>query len=239
MTTTHAETEGDILAAVKRLRRTSLFATGIVTVVLCLAIGGFFAFGAMKLSELNTQLTDEITKHKAELSKITKRLDGARSRLGDIEARLREASNMRRHLRDQRPILYAKALSMRYHRAGQLYTALHALVTDDAHWGYDNTMAGGFTSPGYATFILQNITHGPVAIDKFPIRSGLPHPGDLVRYPTGYAMFYFPAAEGDREFVRGMTPFGVASLDPNFARILKVQITPFSEKCGAQPEPSC
>jgi hypothetical protein len=44
-----------------------------------------------------------------------------------------------------------------------------------------------------------------------------PRAGDLLFYEAGYALFYFLEA-GNRPFVIGMTPFGITSLKPDFAK---------------------
>jgi hypothetical protein len=46
-----------------------------------------------------------------------------------------------------------------------------------------------------------------------------PRIGDLAFYPSGYVLFYF-LDRSDRPFVIGMTPFGIAALEPGFATIV-------------------
>jgi hypothetical protein len=43
-----------------------------------------------------------------------------------------------------------------------------------------------------------------------------PKTGDLVIYPSGYAMFYFADPQGP--FVVGMTPLGIAAFKSDFAK---------------------
>jgi hypothetical protein len=102
----------------------------------------------------------------------------------------------------------------------------------------------GFDSPRFAAWLLERsgvigkdqfaaltsqdtlgAQHG--LITKFPVLPNItPSDGDLVFYRSGYTMFYFKDFGrlqniGDPNlipgFVAGMTPFGIAGLDPKFA----------------------
>lgn len=82
-----------------------------------------------------------------------------------------------------------------------------------------NTPMAGFTSPGYATYLLAKVgVHTP--IDQMPQQRGPPQNGDIIIYGAGYTMFYFDII--GKRFVIGMTPQGVLALDPNFSRPIKV-----------------
>jgi cell fate (sporulation/competence/biofilm development) regulator YmcA (YheA/YmcA/DUF963 family) len=79
----------------------------------------------------------------------------------------------------------------------------------------------GFTSPAYATYLLSKVgVNQP--IDQIKRRNGPPRNGDIIIYAGGYMMFYFHLPENKKEFVIGMTPQGVLSLDPKFGLQISV-----------------
>jgi hypothetical protein len=82
-----------------------------------------------------------------------------------------------------------------------------------------NTPTAGFTSPGYATYLLGKVgVRTP--IDQMPQQAGAPRNGDIIIYGAGYTMFYFDI--NGKRFVIGMTPQGVLALDPNFSPPIKI-----------------
>jgi hypothetical protein len=85
------------------------------------------------------------------------------------------------------------------------------------HWGMSNTQAGGYNSPGFATLVMQQLHKLPIGgnLDSLPRDNGTPNVGDIVVYDSGYHMFYFRDHDR-REFVLGMTPFGVTALNYEF-----------------------
>ncbi len=88
-------------------------------------------------------------------------------------------------------------------------------------WGLGNSVEQGFRSDGFAGFVLQQL--GILPAEEGPDRALAqlergdeePRPGDVVLYAGGYAMFFVRDAEGE-PFVVGMTPAGIAALDPDF-----------------------
>jgi hypothetical protein len=127
------------------------------------------------------------------------------------------------------------AVEGRIQQVGRLLIRVTEPLAERTGWGYANNLREGFTSPGFASFLLgfsgQGDPSGTAQLDKLPVRPAgdEPHSGDLIRYAGGYAMFYFPEIEGHGAFVIGMTPFGIGTLAPDFAPRVKTQITPFSE----------
>jgi hypothetical protein len=84
-----------------------------------------------------------------------------------------------------------------------------------------NTPTAGFTSPGYATYLLREVgVYTP--IDQMPQQRGAPQNGDIIIYGAGYTMFYFDLKR--KRFVIGMTPQGVLALDPNFSPPIKAVV---------------
>jgi hypothetical protein len=90
-----------------------------------------------------------------------------------------------------------------------------------AEWGLANTPRGGFTSPGFAGYVLRGLA--PVsggadperALRRLPRTLDPPFIGDVVLYEAGFAMFFLRDAN-DQPYVLGMTPVGVTSLEPDF-----------------------
>ena len=80
----------------------------------------------------------------------------------------------------------------------------------------------GFTSPGYAQYLLSKI--GIIKrIESLKSRAGPPKNGDIISYAPAYEMFYFSIPGAHKEFVIGMTPEGVLSLDPKFGTQISVR----------------
>ncbi|WP_026872532.1 hypothetical protein [Inquilinus limosus] len=84
-------------------------------------------------------------------------------------------------------------------------------------WGLANTKEGGYTSPGFAKLVLQQLHRLPPNADlaSLPRDDGAPNPGDIVIYASGYHLFYFRDHER-RQFVVGMTPYGITALNYDF-----------------------
>jgi hypothetical protein len=88
----------------------------------------------------------------------------------------------------------------------------------------------GLDSPSFAMYMLKQKRVSGIELrpgeslsdasrslyDKLPPTTQ-PRTGDLVFYPTGYAMFYF-ADPREGPFVLGMTPFGITALKSDFAK---------------------
>lgn len=83
----------------------------------------------------------------------------------------------------------------------------------------------GFTSPGYAQYLLRMIAPDR-SLSNLKPRKGAPKNGDIISYQPAYYMFYFSIP--GKEFVIGMTPEGVLALDPDFGTRMGVFV-------GVQP----
>jgi len=92
-------------------------------------------------------------------------------------------------------------------------------LKSQVHWGMSNTPAGGYNSPGFAKLVLQRLNKLPADgnLDSLPHNPGAPVVGDIVVYEGGYHLFYFKD-HAQKEFVIGMTPFGVLSLNYDFGK---------------------
>jgi hypothetical protein len=160
------------------------------------------------------------------------KLDDTQKRLAAAEEQLHQSANVVRHIRAL-DLGDVKAMASRSGRSSRyLMEVAEASQSRQIRWGLVNSIEGGFTSPGFARFILQRTGAPNPDIDSLPVRQGPPHAGDLIRYASGYALFYFPATydRAHPEFVIGMTPFGIVSLAPDFGvQRVDIRITPQSD----------
>lgn len=90
----------------------------------------------------------------------------------------------------------------------------------DLPFSFTNRPEVGFTSPGFAGYILQQLRRVP---DGYPPETTLrtlpsvsePQLGDIIEYETGFALFYLRDRRGS-PFVIGMTPMGITALNLDF-----------------------
>lgn len=87
-------------------------------------------------------------------------------------------------------------------------------------WNAANRTEQGFLPVGFAGFVLQELELLPDGdpaerLLALPRSQRAPAPGDVVLYEGGYAMFYI-RGPAERELVIGLTPVGVAALEPDF-----------------------
>lgn len=246
--------EASFVEAVRRRQRASLRATALVTLALVAAIAALVLYSWLRLEALRADIADEsaalakvtaqlttaqqqltaskqqLTASQQQLGASQQALADARKSLAEAQKSVAEASNFvkRLHPLDWRN---EKLLMSRNPRAARLIEVLGQEQASNTHFGMQETQSGGFTSPGFANYVLSRATGHAVRYDSLPLREGAPHPGDVVRYDAGYTMFYFvdvpPYAT---PFVVGMTPIGIASLEVNFGpKIIEVRQTPFSQ----------
>jgi hypothetical protein len=186
---------------------------------------------------------DARTKAEADLKTAQEALASAvdqtaklRQQIGDLERRLAasqkalaDALNLEKHVYK----LNWDELKMIAADSGAAAYLLEKIAQqkDRVHWGMSNTEAGGYNSPGFATLILQRADRLPAgrALADLKRDDGPPHLGDIVLYDSGYALFYFRDHQR-REFVIGMTPFGVLALNYDFGvkrqGILRTGVSP-------------
>ncbi len=90
-------------------------------------------------------------------------------------------------------------------------------LKDRVYWTRSNKPGGGYSSPGFAALVLQQLHRLPANgdLNSLPHDDGPPNLGDIVLYKSGYALFYF-RDHAKKEFVVGLTPFGVVSLNYDF-----------------------
>jgi len=71
----------------------------------------------------------------------------------------------------------------------------------------------GFNSPGFTGYVLGRVARGK-SMAALP-ETDTPQLGDIIRYQNGFDMFLLENARGE-PFVIGMTPVGIAALEPDF-----------------------
>jgi hypothetical protein len=71
----------------------------------------------------------------------------------------------------------------------------------------------GFNSPGFTGYVLGRVSRGK-SMAGLP-ETDTPGLGDIIRYQNGFDMFLLEDANGE-PFVIGMTPVGIAALEPDF-----------------------
>ena len=75
-----------------------------------------------------------------------------------------------------------------------------------------NKPSVGFNSPGFTGYVLRT-ERGKVA--EIAPATDTPQLGDIIRYENGLDMFLLQDSAGE-PFVIGMTPVGIAALEPDF-----------------------
>ncbi|MBI3078710.1 MAG: C40 family peptidase [Deltaproteobacteria bacterium] len=166
------------------------------------------------------------------MTQLEARIADLQGKLADAEARLKEATEFGRYIH---PIDFVdvKMLFSRYPQEARVLERILNLRERGAKWRLGGqSPTEGFDSPSFAAFILRelNLPGGDVRPgvnleatsrrlwERLP-SAPQPRVGDLVFYPAGYALFYF-VDQKQRPFVIGMTPFGIAALEPNFAKVV-------------------
>jgi len=76
-----------------------------------------------------------------------------------------------------------------------------------------NKPSVGFNSSGFTGYVLGRVVRGK-SLKSLP-ETETPQLGDIIRYENGFDMFLLQDSEG-APFVIGMTPVGIAALEPDF-----------------------
>ncbi len=155
----------------------------------------------------------------AEVARLRAAVDDANRQLAELSAQIRSSTDYAQHLH---PVGWedAKYLYGSSNRLAELLQKILELKDRKVPFSLANTVEQGFTSPGFAAYILGQIgvvrlgTGVQAAIDGLA-KTDTPKLGDLVLYRGGFAMFYLQDHQGN-PFVIGMTPAGIAALQPGF-----------------------
>ncbi len=150
----------------------------------------------------------EVQSLQGQVTDLQAQLDAAKKQLSDALDLSKHAYTL--HWDD------LKLLYVQNGNAGEVLVKIEQL-RNTVKWGMANTPAGGYNSPGYAELVLKQLGHVPngTSIASLPHDDGPPRAGDVVVYASGYNLFYFRDQNG-QEFVVGMTPLGILSLNYDF-----------------------
>jgi hypothetical protein len=98
-------------------------------------------------------------------------------------------------------------------RLGRLLTRVLDMQEQNTRFSSANKPSVGFNSPGFTGYVLGRVVRGK-SLKSLPA-TDTPQLGDIIRYQNGFDMFLLEDAEGT-PFVIGMTPVGIAALEPDF-----------------------
>jgi len=179
-----------------------------------------------------TTLQSELRSTEAALADTKTQLKNTESELERTRERLRETVEMARYMH-RIDLVDLKAIFSRHPKPARALERILDLKERGVGWHLGGTDPSvGFDSPSFAAFILKelglpggSVQPGDTLLatsrrlfDSLPPTSR-PKVGDLAFYPAGYVLFYFE--DQDRKpFVIGMTPAGIAALEPDFARAI-------------------
>jgi hypothetical protein len=227
---------------VARLRRSSLYAA-VATAAGAALLVGALVYGMWELHSVGEQVQkkqEELTvaedlrnQAEAKRKEADQQREEAEKQLRRKQEELKGATDL---LRYNHPIDYTDVKDLAV-RNGPAFPVLERVL----NLGQRNVkykVGGrspeeGFDSVTFADYILRSTlprerlsSPGAVAWAAFK-KVDRPQVGDLAFYPPGYSMFYFKDHKGN-PFVIGMTPFGVASLNPDFAPSEGYRHVPFA-----------
>ena len=149
-----------------------------------------------------------------------------RSELAYTEVRLSEAESVVAALQEH--IGLSVALSEHLHpvsaedaekladssdRLARLLSRVLDMRASNTRFSSANKPNVGFNSPGFTGYVLGRVVRGK-SLKSLPA-TDTPQLGDIIRYENGLDMFLLQDSEGE-PFVIGMTPVGIAALEPDF-----------------------
>jgi cell division protein FtsB len=218
-----------------------------LTALLPVALGAaFLAYATWQLRDASravAALRAEAQDHEAkaavlsaEIDERTRTIDELRSQLTSLEASLQETTEITRHVHAIDMVDLKAIYSTVPPRVAEVLGAVLELREQKVGWRLNGTTPQqGFDSPSFAAFVLEQ--HGALSsggaggadllarsrrlLEELPA-AATPQPGDLVFYPSGYALFLF-LDQRRQPFVIGMTPSGIVALDPDFAERVAVR----------------
>src|SRR5262249_9144237 len=164
-------------------------------------------------------LQAEAVRQRSAVAELTSQLEEANKKLRELTSQIHESTNYVRYLH---PVDWADAKDL-YNQSPKLGNLLQQILrmrNDRIRFSFANTPNIGFTSPGFAGYILQVVkdrepSSPPDAVLRTLEKTSAPVPGDLIVYETGFTMFFLQD-HLRKPFVIGMTPQGIAALEPDF-----------------------
>ena len=98
-------------------------------------------------------------------------------------------------------------------RLARLLSRVLDMQEQNTRFSSANKPSVGFNSPGFTGYVLGRVVRGK-SLKSLPATE-TPQLGDIIRYENGLDMFLLQDADG-KAFVIGMTPVGIAALEPDF-----------------------
>jgi hypothetical protein len=165
------------------------------------------------------KLQQEVEREKQEAERLRTQLRESSRQLTQLEDQIRESADFVRFLHPI-DLADAKQLMSVSPPLGELLVKILEFKRRDLPFSFANNPDAGFTSPGFAGYVLQTLRKLPADIPPDAALRRLPSAleprlGDIIQYETGFALFYLQ----DRRrlpFVIGMTPAGIAALNLDF-----------------------
>jgi cell division protein FtsB len=199
----------------------------------------FLGYASWQLREAAHDVADlrtQVSQLDQQVAERTRTIVQLQAQIKDLEASLQQTTQLSRYVH---PIDFVD-LKMVYSKARHVAPVLGEILDlreRNVGWRIGGTTPEeGFDSPSFAAYILDR--NGALPASKGGGSDGLlprsrhllealpsvssPQPGDLVFYPSGYALFWFVDHQ-DKPFVIGMTPSGIVALNPDFAEIVGVR----------------
>ena len=98
-------------------------------------------------------------------------------------------------------------------RLARLLSRVLDMRASNTRFSSANKPSVGFNSPGFTSYVLGRVVRGK-SLKSLPA-TDTPQLGDIIRYENGLDMFLLQDSAGV-PFVIGMTPVGIAALEPDF-----------------------
>ncbi len=165
------------------------------------------------------QLSAQLAGQRQQAESLKQDLQNANSKLDELKGQIKSATDFTRY-GHQIDFADAKNLYNTSSPLGELLSKILELQRRNLVFDFANRIEAGFTSPGFAGYVLQQLGKLPAgmapdrALQRLPAANE-PQLGDIIQYETGFALFYLKDRRG-APFVIGMTPLGIASLNLDF-----------------------
>ena len=210
-------------------RRTVLLS--IVPIAIAGVVLGGMTVGVRRLAHQADTLETEAQALRTEAAQQQEKIRNLESQVTTLEKQLRETTDLAR-FRHAIDLTDLKSIASQYPGPARALEFIFTLRERNVPWRLGGrSPEEGFDSPSFAAYVLRQLTPRLVPslattndlvaasrtlMNALP-RVDTPGVGDLVFYPTGYALFRFADRRG-QPFVIGMTPQGIVALEPNFSQ---------------------
>jgi hypothetical protein len=209
-------------------RRTILWS--LIPIAIGAIVLGGMVRGVRTLQTEAEHARGEANKFETEADRARGEANELQQRVTSLEKQLQQTTDLNRF---SHPIDFTdlKMIASRYPGAERGLELILTLRQRNVPWRLGGrSPSEGFDSPGFAAYVIQQVRPGLLArlastdlvAASHTLKTTLPptstpQPGDLVFYPSGYALFRFDDRH-NRPFVIGMTPQGILALDPDFSQ---------------------